>query len=249
MKYCGNCGQELRDDEHVCSRCKHEFIEFSFEAEQKNVEKKKKKRLVLSLVICLTVLLLGIAGLKILGVFDKIASDFKNGYEDVVNEITTKTTVPDQKTELQTQYETVSQVTTEQIKSIEILDLFDGLEKAREVLGSETQEEKIIDPYTKHTFKNVGVMCEYGTNNIYSITVKYDYENERNMYSVLGVDGNSNKTAWSNTFGDLVCEYFDSDGNPVFSYNAEYNGDAYSVEITASSEYPDKISVYRQITE
>lgn len=43
MKYCGNCGKKLNDEDEVCPYCSAEFTEYSPEKEVAIIGNKKRK--------------------------------------------------------------------------------------------------------------------------------------------------------------------------------------------------------------
>ena len=146
----------------------------------------------------------------------------------------------------QTESTTENTTTSAQIEKTEISDLFSGdLEDATKVLGNETEVEKNLDSYTRHTFGDIVIMCEYGTNNIYSIAINYT-DDTRNRYTAFGLDGNSKKTDWSKRLGNELSSNYDSDGDNVYTYENDYKGNTFNIEITVSNEVPDKITVFKQ---
>lgn len=146
----------------------------------------------------------------------------------------------------QTESTTENTTTSAQIEKTEISDLFSGdLEDAKKVLGNETEAEKNLDSYTRHTFGDIVIMCEYGTNNIYSIAINYT-DDTRNRYTAFGLDGNSKKTDWSKRLGNELSSNYDSDGDNVYTYENDYKGNTFNIEITVSDEVPDKITVFKQ---
>ncbi len=146
----------------------------------------------------------------------------------------------------QTESTTENTTTSAQIEKTEISDLFSGdLEDATKVLGNETEVEKNLDSYTRHTFGDIVIMCEYGTNNIYSIAINYT-DDTRNRYTAFGLDGNSKKTDWSKRLGNELSSNYDSDGDNVYTYENDYKGNTFNIEITVSDEVPDKITVFKQ---
>ena len=146
----------------------------------------------------------------------------------------------------QTESTTENTTTSAQIEKTEIRDLFSGdLEDATKVLGNETEVEKNLDSYTRHTFGDIVIMCEYGTNNIYSIAINYT-DDTRNRYTAFGLDGNSKKTDWSKRLGNELSSNYDSDGDNVYTYENDYKGNTFNIEITVSDEVPDKITVFKQ---
>lgn len=142
--------------------------------------------------------------------------------------------------------ETTIESTSENISKepIEILDLFDSLETAKQILGEETEEVKDIAEYQKHTFNDISLLCEYGTSNVYSVSVKYASENAKNNYTVLGINGYSTEADWDSSFGNLYYQGSDADGNSVSNYDTEYNGKCFDIEVTYSSNNPDMIRVW-----
>lgn len=146
----------------------------------------------------------------------------------------------------QTESTTENTTTSAQIEKTEISDLFSGdLEDAKKVLGNETEAEKNLDSYTRHTFGDIVIMCEYGTNNIYSIAINYT-DDTRNRYTAFGLDGNSKKTDWSKRLGNELSSNYDFDGDNVYTYENDYKGNTFNIEITVSDEVPDKITVFKQ---
>lgn len=245
MKYCGNCGKELCDEEQICPRCKAEFVEFSYEIEEQIQKRKAKQKTKTTIIIAILIIVVILAGLKISGKLDNFISDFNKGYNEAVSEdemvsselATGETTDIKEATSFDNQESTIA-------NNIEIIDLFNGLETVEKILGPQTNDSQDIEAYTRYTFDNVAVLCEYGTNNIYSIAVNYDSDEAKSKYTVLGIDGNSVDDDWVNVFGEMYYNSYDSNGVPVYSYETEYNGILYDIEITASSEHPDKISVW-----
>lgn len=130
---------------------------------------------------------------------------------------------------------------------IEIAELFNGgLETAEELLEPQSKAPQDMEAYTKYTFNCVTVMCEYGTNSIYSIAVDYTNKNTNVDYTVFGLNQNTTQTNWDSALGEMFFQGYDSNGNPVYSYQLEYDENTtYNVEITATSEHPDKITVYK----
>ena len=90
------------------------------------------------------------------------------------------------------------------------------------------------------------VMCGYGTDNIYSISVDYTNKNTNVEYTVFGLTENTTRMNWDSALGEMLYQGYDSDGNPVYSYELAYDENTtYNIEITATSDCPDKITVYK----
>lgn len=149
----------------------------------------------------------------------------------------------------QTESTSGNTTTSAQIEKTEISDLFSGdFEDAKKVLGDETEAEKNLDSYTRHTFGNIVIMCEYGTSNIYSIAIKYT-DDTRDKYTAFGLDGNSKKSDWNKRFGDELSSNYNSDGDNIYSYGNDYKGNNFGIEFTVSGETPNKITVYKYSNE
>lgn len=149
----------------------------------------------------------------------------------------------------QTESTSGNTTTSAQIEKAEISDLFSGnLEDAKKVLGDETEAEKNLDSYTRHTFGDIVIMCEYGTSNIYSIAIKYT-DDTRDKYTAFGLDGNSKKSDWDKRFGDELSSNYNSDGDNIYSYGNDYKGNNFGIEFTVSGETPNKITIYKYSNE
>ena len=149
----------------------------------------------------------------------------------------------------QTESTSGNTTTSAQIEKTEISDLFSGdLEDAKKVLGDETEAEKNLDSYTRHTFGDIVIMCEYGTSNIYSIAIKYT-DDTRDKYTAFGLDGNSKKSDWDKRFGNEISSNYNSDGDNIYSYGNDYKGNNFGIEFTVSGETPNKITVYKYSNE
>ncbi len=145
----------------------------------------------------------------------------------------------------QTESTTSNTTTSAQIEKTEISDLFSGdLEDAKKVLGDETEAEKNLDSYTRHTFGDIVIMCEYSTSNIYSIAINYT-NGTRDKYTAFGLDGNSKKSDWDKRFGGELSSNYNSDGDNVYTYENDYKGNSFDIEFTVSGETPNKITVYK----
>ncbi len=145
----------------------------------------------------------------------------------------------------QTESTTSNTTTSAQVEKTEISDLFSGnLEDAKKILGDETEAEKNLDSYTRHTFGDIVIMCEYGTSNIYSIAINYT-DGTRDKYTAFGLDGNSKKSDWDKRFGDELSSNYNSDGDNVYTYENDYKGKRFDIEFTVSGETPNKITVYK----
>ena len=149
----------------------------------------------------------------------------------------------------QTESTSGNTTTSAQIEKTEISDLFSGdLDDAKKVLGDETEAEKNLDSYTRHTFGDIVIMCEYGTSNIYSIAIKYT-DDTRDKYTAFGLDGNSKKSDWNKRFGDELSSNYNSDGDNIYSYENDYKGNNFGIEFTVSGETPNKITIYKYSNE
>lgn len=149
----------------------------------------------------------------------------------------------------QTESTSGNTTTSAQIEKTEISDLFSGdLEDAKKVLGDETEAEKNLDSYTRHTFGEIVIMCEYGTSNIYSIAIKYT-DDTRDKYTAFGLDGNSKKSDWNKRFGDELSSNYNSDGDNIYSYENDYKGNNFGIEFTVSGKTPNKITIYKYSNE
>ena len=149
----------------------------------------------------------------------------------------------------QTESTSGNTTTSGQIEKTEISDLFSGdLDDAKKVLGNETEAEKNLDSYTRHTFGDIVIMCEYGTNNIYSIAINYT-DDTRDRYTAFGLDGNSKKSDWSKRLGNELSSNYNSDGDNIYTYENDYKGNTFNIEITVSDEVPDKFTVFKQYNE
>ena len=254
---CTNCGGIMQTDKTneyvVCEYCgtkqKIEKSEAEIKAdllrkkeEQKaqyrekfnKKTKKIKKGLMIILIVFITIIVLFFGSAMVMGIIDSFSEDDEsttsNTTESITNEISTSS------------YDNDFQYT----ETIEIAELFNGgLETAEELLEPQSKAPQDMEAYTKYTFNCVTVMCEYGTNSIYSIAVDYTNKNTNVDYTVFGLNKNTTQTNWENALGEMFFQGYDSNDNPVYSYEIEYNGNLFDIEITATSEHPDKITVYK----
>lgn len=255
---CTNCGGAMLADEEneyaVCEYCgakqkiekseaeiKAELLRKKAEEKAKNKETTKKgmkKFLLIFFGIFIIPFVLLLATAFVMGIVDAFKED---------NEAIPNTTIVAEEQIEETSAQN-QETNSYYFEPIEIADLFyGGLEKAEEVLEPQSKAPQDIEAYTRYTFNNVAVMCEYGTNSIYSITVDFTNKNTNVDYTVFGLTKNTTRMNWDNALGEMFYQGYDSDGNPVYSYELEYNENTtYSVEITATSDTPDKIAVYKQ---
>lgn len=258
---CKNCGGSMTVDETneymVCEYCgaKEKIIKTEAELRQESIEKreenrqilkqkskaiwKKIKKIILILIIIDVAFFVIMTILGFCGVFD--------------DESTTTDVQTSEKAITQSVNENPTSTYNNNVQnseSIEIADLFSGgLESAEEVLEPQSKDPQDIEAYTRYTFDCVSVMCEYGTNSIYSISVNYTNKNTNANYTVFGLNENTTRKNWDEALGESYYQGYDSDGNPVYSYELEYDENTtYSIEITATSDCPDKITVYKQYT-
>ena len=255
---CNNCGGAMQADEMnenaVCEYCgakqRIEKSEAELKAEilkkkeQERIENKDKRKqkikkfkktiliivaVWISLNIIFTLIALLVPMDDDLDYYDK--TTIENTTESISNETSTRN------------YENSFQY----VEPIEIAELFNGgLETAEELLEPQSKAPQDIEAYTRYTFNCVAVMCEYGTNSIYSISVDFTNKNTNVDYTVFGLTKNTTRMNWDSALGEMYYQGYDSNGNPVYSYELEYNGNTYSVEVTATSDTPDKITVYKQ---
>lgn len=257
---CKNCGGTMEADETnsyaICEYCgekqkiekseaeikaeilkkkEQERIELKERLKEKTKETEKKiKKIVKIILICVIVVVIFYAVMMIILLVtdDSNNTSETNSALDIAVSDTIEST-----TEIASQ--------NKAIENIEILDLFESLEKAKTVLGEETRDPQNIENYTKYSFEDVTVLCEYGTNNVYSISVEYNLENSKNKYTILGINGNSTQSDWDNTLGEMDYTNYGSYGNPICGYNIEYYGLEYTVEIVSTGNNPDKIIIYK----
>ncbi len=248
MKYCGNCGKELNDEDKFCSYCATEFIVCNPEAELNISRKENKKKPIKKIVLFVIIALVAVMGIYL--AFNW--SDFVSGYRSVAESDTQvsenisdnesdDSNLPSQET---VEEDITEKPTEEQKQTIDVFDLFESLEKAESLLGSETQPSKDVQAYTNHFFGNVKIQCVYNSSEVYSITVDYNDENSLNDLKVNGLDENSVRSDWDKAFGDLFYNDYDSDGNMLYGYELEKNGHLYYIEFTVSTEKTEKIGVY-----
>lgn len=247
MKYCGNCGKQLNDEDKICPYCSTEFVEYSSEKEnQMQLEHKKNKKASKKVVIpiILVVIIIVVVFLNSSG----FIADFKKGYNEAVSESQTtvenstentneNTTSPT--TEVATETQTTIQNET---ATINVLDLFSGLEKAKEVLGKETAPVMDVEAYEQHTFGNVKILCIYGTNEIYKITVEYDSLESKSLYKFGEIDGNTTRSQWEEQLGETYYEGINEDEVCVYEYSKDFDGQNYYIIITATEDTPESIS-------
>lgn len=255
---CTNCGGIMQTDETneyvVCEYCgtkqkiekseaeikadllrKKEEQKAQYREEFNKTTKKIRKGLMIILIVFITIIVLFFGSEMVMGIIEVFSEDNEpttsNTTENIYNEASTSS------------YDNDIQYT----ETIEIAELFNGdLETVEELLEPQSKAPQDIEAYTKYTFNCVTVMCEYGTNNIYSISVDYTNENTNVDYTVFGLNKNTTQTNWESALGEMFFQGYDSNDNPVYSYELEYDENTtYDVEITATSEYPDKITVYK----
>ena len=172
-----------------------------------------------------------------------IIESFSDENEETTNSLTTIVTesqteeVPTQNQENNSYY----------FEPIEITNLFSGsLQNAEELLEPQSKAPQDLEAYTRYTYNCVTVMCGYGTDNIYSISVDYTNKNTNVEYTVFGLTENTTRMNWDSALGEMLYQGYDSDGNPVYSYELAYDENTtYNIEITATSDCPDKITVYK----
>lgn len=255
---CTNCGGIMQTDEAnefaVCEYCgakqRIEKSEAELKAEilkkkeQEKIENKDKRKQKIK-KLKKTILIIVAVWISLNIIFTLIAllvpmDDDLDYYEQTTIENTTESISNETSTQ---NYENSFQY----VEPIEIAELFNGdLETAEELLEPQSKAPQDMEAYTKYTFNCVTVMCEYGTNNIYSISVDYTNKNTNVEYTVFGLSGNTTQTNWESALGEMFFQGYDSNDNPVYSYELEYDEDTtYNIEITATSETPDKITVYK----
>lgn len=243
MKYCGNCGKQLNDEDKICPYCSAEFVEYSAEKEnQMQLEHKKNKKL--SKKVMIPIILVVIIIVAVFLNSSGFMADFKKGYNEAVSESqTTVENTTENTTELTTEVETETQTTIpNETVSINVLDLFSGLEKAKEVLGEETAPVMDVEAYEQHTFGNVKILCIYGTNEIYKITVEYNSPESKSLYKFGEIDGNTTRPQWEEQLGESYYEGINEDEVCVYEYSKDFDGQNYYIIITATEDTPESIS-------
>lgn len=253
MKYCGNCGIELKDEDKFCPNCATEYIEYTPEIEKiqmqekLDIKKRKKKKIKLT-VLGAVIIAIAVIGVSVATQYDDLVASYNEAVDDIekMNQEATQESGKNTTNNFEesTQEASTEENTTIQNETIELLDLFDSLETVKQTLGEETEEVKDVEAYQKHTFNEVSILCEYGTSNVYSVSVKYTSESAKNNYTVLDVNGNSTETDWDSAFGNLYYQGMDADGNSVSNYDTEYNGKWFDIEVTYSSNNPDMIRIW-----
>lgn len=253
---CKNCGGTMFTDENneyaICEYCgakqkiekseaeiKEEEIVQQQELKSQN-KKKVKKTILIVLIICVVLNIIFFGVLIILGMIDSSDED---------NKTTSNTTAvsEEQTNEKTTKNQESSYYSSE---PIEISDLFDGdLKAAEKILEPQSEEVQNIEAYTRYTFNCVSIMCKYGTDEIYSISVDFTNKGTNTEYTVFGLGQDTTQTNWDSALGKMYYQGYDSDGNPVYSYTKQYDENTeYNIEITATSDTPDKITVYKEYT-
>lgn len=243
MKYCGNCGKQLNDEDKVCPYCSTEFVEYSSEKEnQMQLEHKKNKKASKKVVIPIILVVIIIVAVFLNS--SGFIADFKKGYNEAVSESqTTVENTTEITTELTTEVETETQTTIQnETISINVFDLFSGLEKVKEVLGEETAPVMDVEAYEQHTFGNVKILCIYGTNEIYKITVEYDSPVSKSLYKFGEIDGNTTRSQWEEQLGETYYEGINEDEVCVYEYSKDFDGQNYYIIITATEDTPESIS-------
>ncbi len=254
---CKNCGGTMLADENneyaVCEYCgakqKIEKSEAEIKKEEKvkqqelksQNKKKVKKTILIVLIICVVLNIIFFGVLIIWGMVDSSDEDNKTTSNNTtaVSEEEAKETV--------TKNQGSSYYLSE---PIEIFDLFEGdLKAAEKILEPQSEEVQNIEAYTRYTFNCVSIMCKYGTDEIYSISVDFTNKDANTEYTVFGLGQDSSKTNWDSALGEMYYQGYNSDGNPVYSYTKQYDENTeYNIEITATSDTPDKITVYKEYT-
>lgn len=253
---CKNCGGTMLADENneyaVCEYCgakqKIEKSEAEIKKEEKvkqqelksQNKKKVKKTILIVLIICVVFNIIFFGVLIIWGMVDSSDDD---------NKTTSNTTAVSEEEAKET-------VTKNQGSSyylsepIEISDLFEGdLKAAEKILEPQSAETQNIEAYTRYTFNSVSIMCKYGTDEIYSISVDFTNKDTNTEYTVFDLGQNTTQTNWDSALGEMYYQGYDSDGNPVYSYTKQYDKNTeYNIEITATSNTPDKITIYKEYT-
>ncbi len=255
MKYCGNCGKKLNDEDEVCPYCSAEFTEYSPEKEVEIIGNKKKKRFPKKAKIVCGVIILIIVAVVILN-STGFVSDFKKGYNEAVTEAETTEQNTYENSDAESDImpaatETldtaaVSDTTAEDNSYvvIDIMDLFESLEKAEEILGAETSSIMDVEAYEQHTFGNVKILCVYDTDRVYKVTVEYDSAEAKNKYKLGKIDGNTTLDKWEAELGHTVYEGYNYEEDYVRAYSKEIDGSLYYIEIIANADTPKAISVY-----
>ncbi len=134
-------------------------------------------------------------------------------------------------------------------KSIDVFDLFESLERAKSLLGNETQPSKDVGAYTQYYFKNIVIQCVYNTNRIYSVSIDYGNDDLSENLKVNGIGSNSSYSDYEEAFEDLDYFSYDNDGNRLYGYKLKNDDKSYYIEITLSEEKTEKISVYYEDVE
>lgn len=246
MKYCGNCGKQLNDEDKICPYCSAEFIVYSAEKEkQMQFEHKKNKKLPKKAIIPIILVVIIIVAVYLNS--SGFMTDFKKGYDDAVSELQTTVessteNTTENTTEPTTEAATETQTTIQNEAAINILDLFSGLEKAKEVLGEETAPVMDVEAYEQHTFGNVKILCIYDTNDVYKITVEYDSTESKSIYKFGDIDGNTTRSQWEEQLGEASYESINEDEEFVYEYSKDFDGQNYYIIITATSNTPETIS-------
>lgn len=245
---CKNCGGTMQPDEEneyaVCEYCgakiKIEKSDAEIQKETRDKRKrernenkqriKKKIKKIVIIIVAINVAFYAI--MLILGMFGVFDEDKKSEntttISNSVDATATNSTV----------------ATTEKVNPIELMSLSNDLETAKQILGEETENTNDIEAYTKHTFGNVSILCEYETNNIYSICVNYESEDSKEKYTVMGINGNSTIVDCEKAIGTPYYQDYDENGNKLKNYEAEYKGNNFEVEITFVSEKPIQIRIW-----
>lgn len=252
-KMCKNCNQVVNEKEKFCHSCganEFEYItlhsedEINLKREKIKLEKAERRKqriktvkkiflifVLINVIFFVIMLILGFCG-----VFDddSTTTDGQTSENSITQSINQNPTI-------------TCDNNVQNSGPIEISELFsNNLENAEKVLEPQSKAPQDLDAYTRHTYNCVTVICEYGTDNIYSISVDYTNKNTNVEYTVFGLTQNTTRMNWDNALGEMFYQGYDSDGNPVYSYELEYDENTtYDVEITATSDYPDKITVYK----
>ncbi len=251
---CKNCGGSMVADENneyaVCEYCgakqKIEKSEAEIKKEEKvkqqelksQNKKKVKKTILIVLIICVVFNIIFFGVLIIWGMIDSSDEDDKttSNITTVSEEQTKETTTKNQESSYYLS------------EPIEISDLFEGdLKTAEKILEPQSEEAQDIEAYTRYTFNCVSIMCKYATGEIYSISVDFTNKSTNAEYTVFGLGKDTTQTNWDSGLGDMYYQGYDSDGKPVYSYMLQYDENTeYNIEITTTSDTPDKITVYKE---